>query len=179
MLRASPVLHAAVIAAAVAALSNRTGPPSAAQDWHTTGHAVLCQPLKCPTLYVLTSWICRITLYVKEDAEDMLEEASLSRLIKQYSEFISFPIKLWTKSKVPKQVEDTEATKKAQEFADKKAAEKGEVWQPLWWSRCSGALHPLFASVLGLLHLRIAGVKLAVNAGSSREGGACHEDRIR
>lgn len=75
-------------------------------------------------------WWRRITLHLKEDAEDLLEEASLARLIKQYSEFISFPIKLWSKQRVPKQVEDTEATKKAQEFADKKAKEDGKVRLP-------------------------------------------------
>lgn len=71
--------------------------------------------------------MCRITLYVKEDAEALLEEAAISRLIKQYSEFISFPIKLWSVQKTPKQVEDTEATAKAQEFADKKAKEDGKA----------------------------------------------------
>lgn len=64
---------------------------------------------------------------MKEDAEAMLEEANISRLIKQYSEFISFPIKLWSKTKNPKEVVDEEATKKAQEFADKQAADKEEV----------------------------------------------------
>lgn len=57
----------------------------------------------------------------------MLEEGSLARLIKQYSEFISFPIKLWSAQRVPKQVEDADATKKAQEFADKKAKDDGKV----------------------------------------------------
>lgn len=68
----------------------------------------------------------RITLHVKEDCADLLEEMELSRLIKQYSEFISFPIQLWSKQRVPKQVEDEEATKKAQEFADKKAKDEGK-----------------------------------------------------
>lgn len=71
--------------------------------------------------------MCRITLHVKEDCADLLEEMELSRLIKQYSEFISFPIQLWSKQRVPKQVEDEEATKKAQEFADKKAKDEGKV----------------------------------------------------
>lgn len=71
--------------------------------------------------------VCRITLHVKEDCEDLLDELELSRLIKQYSEFISFPIKLWSKQRVPREVEDAEATLKAQEFADKKAAEEGKV----------------------------------------------------
>lgn len=64
---------------------------------------------------------------MKEDCEDLLDEIELARLIKQYSEFISFPIKLWSKQRVPRQVEDEEATKKAQEFADKKATDEGKV----------------------------------------------------
>lgn len=64
---------------------------------------------------------------MKEDCEDLLEDMELSRLIKQYSEFISFPIRLWSKQRVPKQVEDEEATRKAQEFADKKAKDEGKV----------------------------------------------------
>lgn len=71
--------------------------------------------------------MCRLTLHLKEDAEEMLEESKISQLIKQYSEFISFPIKLWSKDRVPKQVEDTAATKTAQEFADKKALETETV----------------------------------------------------
>lgn len=72
------------------------------------------------------SHACRITLFLKEDAEEMLEEAKLSGLIKQYSEFISFPIKLWSTDSVPKQVEDAEATAKAQAEADAKAKEEGK-----------------------------------------------------
>lgn len=83
---------------------------------------------------------CRITLHVKEDCEDLLEDMELSRLIKQYSEFISFPIKLWSKQRVPKQVEDEEATKKAQEFADKKAKEEGKVCAPAAALPASGQL---------------------------------------
>lgn len=68
----------------------------------------------------------RITLRIKEDAADFLEESKIQSLIKQYSEFISFPIKLWSVERVPRQVEDEEATKKAQEAADKKAQEEGK-----------------------------------------------------
>ena len=37
----------------------------------------------------------RITLHLKEDARDLADAQKLSSLIKQYSEFIQFPIKLW------------------------------------------------------------------------------------
>jgi Hsp90 protein len=70
---------------------------------------------------------CRVTLFLKEDAEDLLEENELNRLIRTYSEFISFPINLWTTKQESKQVEDVEATKKAQEEAAAKAKEEGKV----------------------------------------------------
>jgi heat shock protein beta len=38
----------------------------------------------------------RITLHLKEDAKDLADPARLGVLIKQYSEFIQFPIKLWS-----------------------------------------------------------------------------------
>ena len=37
----------------------------------------------------------RITLHLKEDAKDLADAQKLGALIKQYSEFIQFPIKLW------------------------------------------------------------------------------------
>ena len=46
----------------------------------------------------------RITLHLKEDAHDLADDKKLAGLIKQYSEFISFPIKLWSSSQDYKQV---------------------------------------------------------------------------
>ena len=37
----------------------------------------------------------RVTLHLKEDAAEYADEKKLGALIKQYSEFIAFPIKLW------------------------------------------------------------------------------------
>lgn len=37
----------------------------------------------------------RITLHLKQDAKDLADAQKLGALIKQYSEFIQFPIKLW------------------------------------------------------------------------------------
>ncbi|KAI7836999.1 hypothetical protein COHA_009181 [Chlorella ohadii] len=68
----------------------------------------------------------RITLHLKPDAMEFADANKLQSLIKQYSEFISFPIKLWVSSSTPEQVVDEEATAKAQEEADKKAAEEGK-----------------------------------------------------
>jgi len=38
----------------------------------------------------------RITLHLKPDAAELADATKLSALVKQYSEFIQFPIKLWT-----------------------------------------------------------------------------------
>jgi heat shock protein beta len=68
----------------------------------------------------------RITLHLKEDATEIADAAKLSSLIKQYSEFISFPIKLWSTKETPVEVVDEEATKKKQEEADKAAKDEGK-----------------------------------------------------
>jgi len=68
----------------------------------------------------------KVILHLKEDAEELADPVRLARLIKQYSQFISFPIKLYSSKKEPTKVVDEEATAKRQEEADKIAAEKGE-----------------------------------------------------
>ncbi|KAF5832971.1 heat shock protein 90C [Dunaliella salina] len=68
----------------------------------------------------------RVTLHLKEDAAEFADPVKLSRLIKQYSQFISFPIKLYSAKKEPRKVTDEEATAKKQEAEDKRAQEKGE-----------------------------------------------------
>lgn len=40
----------------------------------------------------------RITLFLKEDSKEMADDKKLGSLIKQYSEFIQFPIRLWQSS---------------------------------------------------------------------------------
>eukprot|EP00898_Chlorokybus_atmophyticus_P007043 jgi/Chlat1/733/Chrsp104S00021 len=47
-----------------------------------------------------------IILHLKEDSADLADDKKLSELVKTYSEFISFPIKVWSEEKVPKQVPD-------------------------------------------------------------------------
>ncbi|KAK9839204.1 hypothetical protein WJX81_001136 [Elliptochloris bilobata] len=68
----------------------------------------------------------RITLHLKEDAVELADAAKLGELVKQYSEFIQFPIKLWSSKTEYDQVPDEEATKTAQEEADRKAKEEGK-----------------------------------------------------
>ena len=46
----------------------------------------------------------RITLHLKPDALELADDKKLGALIKQYSEFIAFPIKLWAVESVPEQV---------------------------------------------------------------------------
>lgn len=60
----------------------------------------------------------------------------MTRLINTYSEFISFPIQLWQTKETSKEVENEEATKQAQEFADKKAEEEGKVRMALLFPVC-------------------------------------------
>jgi heat shock protein beta len=67
----------------------------------------------------------RISLQLKDECKDYLNTTKLQGLIKQYSEFIAFPIKLWIADDIDKQVQDDEMTKKRQEFEDKKANEEG------------------------------------------------------
>lgn len=46
----------------------------------------------------------RITLFLKEEDRDLADEKQLAALVKQYSEFIQFPIKLWQSSEKTEQV---------------------------------------------------------------------------
>lgn len=68
----------------------------------------------------------QISLYLKEEAKDFLEQSTLEELVKKYSQFINFNIYLW-KSKteeVEEPVEEAEEEKKADE--EKKEEEKKE-----------------------------------------------------
>ncbi len=56
-----------------------------------------------------------ITLHLKEDASEFLNEESLKKIITKYSEFINFPIYLLTQREEEREVPDEEAQKKADE----------------------------------------------------------------
>merc|ERR1712244_204390 len=50
----------------------------------------------------------RIVLHLKEDMSEYLEEKRLKDLVKKHSEFIGFPIKLYTEKTTEKEVTDDE-----------------------------------------------------------------------
>ena len=68
----------------------------------------------------------RVTLHVKEDAKAYLAADKLAALVKQYSEFIAFPIEVWAPETVYDDVEDAGATAKAQAAADEAAKKEGK-----------------------------------------------------
>jgi len=60
----------------------------------------------------------RITLYLKEDMQEYLEEKRLKELVKKHSEFIGFPIKLYTEKETEKEVTDDEEEEPTKEGED-------------------------------------------------------------
>eukprot|EP00249_Psilotum_nudum_P019529 c27299_g1_i1 orf=123-2651(+) len=63
-----------------------------------------------------------IRLHLKEEASEYLQEEKLKELVKKYSEFINFPIYLWTSKDVDVEVEASE-----EEASDKSVSEEEET----------------------------------------------------
>lgn len=57
----------------------------------------------------------RVTLHLKDDAVEYVEQDKIKNLVKKYSEFIQYPIKLFISKEVRKQVEEEEEEKPADE----------------------------------------------------------------
>merc|ERR1711933_540396 len=69
----------------------------------------------------------RIILHLKEDMSEYLEEQRVKDLVKKHSEFIGFPIKLYTEKTTEKEVTDDEEEDEDDDDDDKpKVEEVGE-----------------------------------------------------
>eukprot|EP00197_Chlamydomonas_leiostraca_P005532 CAMPEP_0202866544 /NCGR_PEP_ID=MMETSP1391-20130828/7899_1 /ASSEMBLY_ACC=CAM_ASM_000867 /TAXON_ID=1034604 /ORGANISM="Chlamydomonas leiostraca, Strain SAG 11-49" /LENGTH=701 /DNA_ID=CAMNT_0049546503 /DNA_START=101 /DNA_END=2206 /DNA_ORIENTATION=+ len=65
----------------------------------------------------------KIVLHLKEDQQEFEEERRIKDLVKKHSEFISYPIQLWTEKTVDKEVSDDEEEEPKKEGED----EEGKV----------------------------------------------------
>merc|ERR1740117_1922776 len=68
----------------------------------------------------------RITLSLKEDMSEYLEERRLKDLIKKHSEFIAFPIELMCEKSTEKEVTDSDEEEPKAEEAEKKEGDEDE-----------------------------------------------------
>lgn len=66
----------------------------------------------------------RVTLHLKDDAVEFVEQDKIKNLVKKYSEFIQYPIKLFVSKEIRKQVDEEEdVTKPAEPVEDAEDAQ--------------------------------------------------------
>jgi len=69
----------------------------------------------------------RVTLHLKDDAVEFVEQDKLKNLIMKYSEFINYPIKLYISKKVSEEIEDEEEkSEEKKEESDTKIEDEEE-----------------------------------------------------
>ena len=72
----------------------------------------------------------QVTLHLKEDAGQFLEEAELEKLVNRYSSFISFPIYIWSEQTVTREEPIEEEASEAKEGDDLEVADDEESKKP-------------------------------------------------
>merc|ERR1719502_2136518 len=65
----------------------------------------------------------KIMCYLKEDQLEYLEERRLKDLVKKHSEFINYPISLWTEKTVDKEVDDDDDEEEEKKDGDEEGDE--------------------------------------------------------
>merc|ERR1712194_811233 len=90
----------------------------------------------------------RIILHMKEDMSEYLEEKRVKDLVKKHSEFIGFPVMLYTEKTTEKEVEDVDDEEEAKkEKKTKKIKEVSHEWEhlnsmkPIWMRKPDEVTH--------------------------------------
>jgi len=69
----------------------------------------------------------RVTLFLKDDAVEFVEQDKIKNLVKKYSEFINYPIYIYLSKEIRKEVEDDEAAAEAQAQSEIEQEEGFEI----------------------------------------------------
>lgn len=95
-----------------------------AYTWESSaGGSFIIKPCNDPELKRGT----KITLYLKEDQTDYIEERKIKDIVKKHSQFIGYPIKLLVEKERDKEVSDDEAEEEKKEDKPQTSEDKPEV----------------------------------------------------